>query len=90
MTPKSRPMAQPEQPIEDRLSPDDERRVRAGIEACPAPSDFRKTTGEGSCGYSVCGPLVPGVGVDLADGGSGLAGQGTGSCCFWVLSACGV
>src|SRR5262245_31236332 len=29
------------------------------IGTCPAPGDFMRTTGEGSCGYNNCGPLLP-------------------------------
>ncbi len=46
MTPKNRPMAQPEQPIEHRLSPNDERRVRAGIEASERDEAIALTTDE--------------------------------------------
>jgi len=51
---------------------------------CPATGAFRSAPGEGACGYSVCGPLQgsaipPDAGLD---GGS--------SCCFWVVSVCGV
>jgi hypothetical protein len=46
MTPKNRAMAQPEQPSADRLSPDDERRVRAGIEASERDEAMALTTDE--------------------------------------------
>jgi hypothetical protein len=55
-----------------------------GVGQCPAIGAFRSEPGEGTCGYSVCGPLPrtaipPDAGLD---GGS--------SCCFWVVSVCGV
>ena len=51
MTPKNRPMAQPEQPIADRLSPDDERRVRAGIEASERDEAIALTKDEADAYY---------------------------------------
>ncbi len=51
MTPKNRPMAQPEQPIADRLSPDDERRLRAGIEASERDEVLSLTTDEADAYY---------------------------------------
>ncbi len=51
MTPKNRPMAQPEQPIADRLSPDDERRVRAGIEASERDEALALTKDEADAYY---------------------------------------
>jgi hypothetical protein len=52
MTPKNRPMAQSEQqPIADRLSPDDERRVRAGIEASERDEALALTKDEADVYY---------------------------------------
>jgi hypothetical protein len=51
MTPKSRPIAQPEQPMVDRLSPNDERRVRAGIEASERGEAIVLTTDEADAYY---------------------------------------
>lgn len=44
-------MAQPEQPIEDRLSPNDERHVRAGIEASERDEALALTTDEADAYY---------------------------------------
>ncbi len=51
MTPKNRPMAKPEQPLANRLSPDDERRVRAGIEASEREEAIALTTDEADAYY---------------------------------------
>jgi hypothetical protein len=51
---------------------------------CPSLSDFLPSRGEGSCGYSACGPLPPGVVAGDASAG------GAASCCFWVVGVCGV
>jgi hypothetical protein len=44
-------MAQPEQPTADRLSPDDERRVGAGIEASERDEALALTTDEADAYY---------------------------------------
>ena len=51
MTPKNCPMAQPEQPIANRLSPEDERRVRAGIEASERDEALALTKDEADAYY---------------------------------------
>jgi hypothetical protein len=51
MTTKNRPLAQPEQPISGRLSPDDERRVRAGIEASERDEALALTTDDADAYY---------------------------------------
>jgi hypothetical protein len=55
-----------------------------GVGQCPTVGAFQSSQGEGSCGYSVCGPLQPSAIPPEAglDGGS--------SCCFWTISICGV
>ena len=51
MTPKNRQMAVPELPIVDPLSSDDERRVRAGIEASERDEAIAPTTDEADAYY---------------------------------------
>jgi hypothetical protein len=51
MTPKNRPLAQPEQSIADRLSPDEEQRVRAGIEASERDEAVALTKDEAEAYY---------------------------------------
>lgn len=55
-----------------------------GVGECPSVGAFQSSQGEGSCGYSVCGPLQP---TEIpADAGV----DGSSSCCFWAVQICGV
>lgn len=58
---------------------------------CPTASDFLPVGGEGSCGYSACGQLLPSSVSSLPDAGAlGIADGGTTACCFVALFVCGV
>jgi hypothetical protein len=51
MTPKNRPRARPERPIGRRLSPGDQQRVRAGIEASEHDEAIALTADEAQAYY---------------------------------------
>jgi hypothetical protein len=56
---------------------------------CPTSLDFVRVTGEGSCGMSGCGPLLPSAVDGLAGAAAQTADAGN-ACCFWVIRVCGV
>jgi len=63
-----------------------------GVGQCPAETAFVSARGEGSCGFTACGPLLPSaVGALVGDAGAeaGDGGDGQG-CCFLVVQVCGV
>jgi len=59
------------------------------VGTCPTTGDFIHALGEGSIGYTSCGPVTPPSGTP-ADGAAPQGDGGGGSCCFWVLPVQGV
>jgi hypothetical protein len=59
---------------------------------CPTQTDFLSPRGEGSCGFTACGPLLPSaVGALVGDAGAEAGDGGDGqACCFLVVQVCGV